>query len=216
MNKVFFSLSLFLLLPLKIFHCVYLYAYMCVCTCIYVLWIYMHVCAHVSMYVCVCVNIYACVCVSMYVCMCRSEGKLWESVSPFTRASVSRKQVVRLDIENLLPLNHWTPSRALLLSLAAGPANTKSKSSTFFTKSKSSTVIFLSAPPSPFRYSVSAHGHGSQLAYLFTVSVIPVIGFPSKLGRTDMNPTYLAFQQYFPPSYFLRVFPLSSLFPLIL
>lgn len=70
MNKVFFSLSLFLLLPLKIFHCVYLYAYMCVCTCIYVLWIYMHVCTHVSMYVCVCVNIYACVCVSMYVCMC--------------------------------------------------------------------------------------------------------------------------------------------------
>lgn len=202
MNKVFFSLSLFLLLPLKIFHCVYLYAYM-------------FVCAHVSMYVCVRVNIYACVCTCIYVCLyvymcvclCRSEGKLWESVSPFTRASVSRKQAVRLDIENLLPLNHWTPSRALLLLLAAGPANTKSKSSTF---------LFLSALPSPFRYSVSAHGHGSQLAYLFTVSVIPVIGFPSKLGRTDMNPTYLAFQQYFPPSYFLRVFPLSSLFPLIL
>lgn len=216
MNKVFFSLSLFLLLPLKIFHCVYLYAYMCVCAHISMyVWIYMHVCAHVSVYVCVRVNIYACVCAYIYVCLyvymcvclCRSEGKLWESVSPFTRASVSRKQAVKLDIENLLPLNHWTPSRALLLSLAVGPANTKSKSSTF---------LFLSAPPSPFRFSVSAHGHGSQLVYLFTVSVIPVIGFPSKLGRTDMNPTYLAFQQYFPPSYFLRVFPLSSLFPLIL
>lgn len=209
MNKVFFSLSLFLLLPLKIFHCVYLYAYMCVCACIYV-------CMCACEYICMCVCVYVCLYVHMCVCLCRLEGKLWESVSPFTRASVSRKQAVRLDIENLLPLNHWTPSRALLLSLAAGPANTKSKSSTFFTKSKSSTVLFLSAPPSPFRYSVSAHGHGSQLAYLFTVSVIPVIGFPSKLGRTDMNPTYLAFQQYFPPSYFLRVFPLSSLFPLIL
>lgn len=186
--------------------CVHMYLCMCeyICMCVHMylcmyvcVWIYMHVCVRISMYVCMCTC----------VCLCRSEGKLWESVSPFTRASVSRKQAVKLDIENLLPLNHWTPSRALLLSLAVGPANTKSKSSTF---------LFLSAPPSPFRFSVSAHGHGSQLVYLFTVSVIPVIGFPSKLGRTDMNPTYLAFQQYFPPSYFLRVFPLSSLFPLIL
>lgn len=186
--------------------CVHMYLCMCeyICMCVH-MYLCMYVCVWIYMHVCAC--IYVCLYVYMCVCLCRSEGKLWESVSPFTRASVSRKQAVKLDIEILLPLNHWTPSRALLLSLAAGPANTKSESSTF---------LFLSAPPSPFRFSVSAHGHGSQLVYLFTVSVIPVIGFPSKLGRTDMNPTYLAFQQYFPPSYFLRVFPLSSLFPLIL
>lgn len=73
MNKVFFSLSLFLLLPLKIFHCVYLYAYMCVCAHVSMyVWIYMHVCVHMylCMYVCVWIYMHVCVRISMYVCMC--------------------------------------------------------------------------------------------------------------------------------------------------